>query len=37
LRDQAMKKRLPIGAIASVVVDSNEMLAVEDGDEDKKA
>jgi AmiR/NasT family two-component response regulator len=37
LRDQAMKKRLPIGAIASVVVDSNEMLAVEDGDDDKKA
>ena len=35
LRDQAMKKRLPIGAIASVVVDSNEMLGAEDGDEGK--
>jgi AmiR/NasT family two-component response regulator len=34
LRDQAMKKRLPIGVIASIVVDSNDVLAG-DGDENE--
>jgi len=36
LRDQAMKKRLPIGAIASVVVDSNDVLAEGDEADDRK-
>jgi AmiR/NasT family two-component response regulator len=31
LRDQAMKKRIPIGAIAAVVVESDEMLSGDSG------